>query len=81
MYNDAGHKQEKLDVEDLEVIYEEILHSNGPFCHIRYWVKGKHPPLGKILYGLTGWETEITESVIKPKHLFVVEEASGDKTS
>ena len=80
MYNDEGYPEE-LNVEKLEMVHEEIIYSNGSFLHVRRWVKGKHPHLGKILYGFTGWETEITKSVVKPKHLFVVKEENEDKTS
>jgi len=69
-------------VEELEMVGEQILYSSGSFSRVRRWVKGKHPHLGRIIYGLTGWETEIDMDVIKPLRLFsVVEVANEDKPS
>ena len=60
-------------MENIEMVGEQVLHSNGPFMHVRRWIKDKHPNLGKIHYGLTGWETQIEKDVIKPNYVFVVE--------
>jgi len=65
-----------------EIVGEQILYSNGPFRRVRRWVKGKYPNLGRIIYGFTGWETEIEMDVIKPVRTFLVaEEVNEDKTS
>ena len=72
----------KLTDVELEMVGEQILYESGSFSHVRRWVKGKHPHLGKILYGHTGWETEIEMDVIKPLRLFsVVEVVNEDKPS
>ena len=68
-------------MEELEMVGEQILYSSGSFSHVRRWVKGKHPHLGKILYGLTGWETEIEMDVIKLRLFSVVEVVNEDKPS
>jgi len=69
-------------VEELEMVGEQILYSNGSLSRVRRWIKGQHPHLGKIIYGLTGWETEVEIDVIKPLRLFsVVEEVNEDKIS
>lgn len=40
-----------------EVVGEEIIREHGHYKRIRRWIKGKHPKLGIIIWGYTGWET------------------------
>ena len=49
-----------------ELLSEVTVHKNGSFCIVRRWYRGKHPHLGTIIWGLTGWETYQEAYVIRP---------------
>lgn len=40
-----------------EIAGEIVIYKNGCFKKVRRWLKGKHPKLGVITWGLSGWET------------------------
>lgn len=49
-----------------EVIDEEILYQNGSFSRRRRWLRGHHPHLGVLIWGLTGPETFQEICTVKP---------------
>ncbi len=51
---------------ELEILDEQVLYSKGCFKMVRRWFKGRHPGLGIIIEGLTGWETVVDQEVIVP---------------
>ena len=66
---------------DIEVLDEKILYQNGPFRHVKRWLRGIHPSLGTITYGLTGWETIVEKTVIVPTRTYhVYENSNADQT-
>jgi hypothetical protein len=61
-----------------EILDEVILFRNGPFFHIRRYLKGFHPELGYLHFGLTGPETVMEITVIRPKYIFSVLNSEGE---
>lgn len=57
---------------DIEILSEEVLHQQGSYRRVRRWLKGKHPELGTLVQGWTGWETMQEIDVIKPMAVFTV---------
>lgn len=57
---------------DIEVLHEEILYESGPYRRTRRYLKGKHPELGVLHQGWTGWETIQEIDVFQPKHIYYV---------
>ena len=53
-----------------EVISEETIYQSGSFSHKRRWLRGHHPRLGVLIWGLTGPETLQEIHIVKP--LFTV---------
>lgn len=58
----------------MEIVGKQIIYQNNSFLRIKRWIKGKHPQLGVITLGLTGWETIQEIDIIKPKESFLVKE-------
>ena len=56
----------------LEILDEKILFKSGSFEKVKRWIKGKHPTLGQIMWGFTGWETVQEYSRIVPMGTFTV---------
>ena len=56
------------------LLHEEVLEKNGAFERIRRWYKGWHPEIegGVLIMGLTGKETFIEETIIRPTRTFMV---------
>jgi hypothetical protein len=57
---------------ELELLDEEVLFIKGAYKRVRRWVKGKHPKIGVIIKGFTGFETVIEQDVIVPVRNFYV---------
>lgn len=57
---------------NIEILDEQIIYQNGSYRRIKRWIKGVHPELGIIIFGLTGLETFIEKDVIVPKYVFMV---------
>jgi len=57
---------------ELEILNEEVLFTKGAYKKVRRWVKGKHPSMGIIIKGFTGFETVIEQDVIVPTCKFYV---------
>jgi hypothetical protein len=55
----------------VEVLHQEVS-PKGSLLHVKRWLKGVHPHLGKITWGLTGLETLVEKDLIKPSHFFIV---------
>lgn len=49
---------------DIEILSETVLFQNGPFKRVQRWLRGTHPDRGKIIRGLTGWETVEEKDII-----------------
>lgn len=62
----------KKNLENLEILDEQITHKYGCFEKGKRWVKGKHPDLGVLVQGITGCETLIEFSRIKPIVIYEV---------
>ena len=61
-----------IDNVELELLNEEVLFSKGDYKRVRRWVKGKHPNIGVIINGFTGWETVVEQDLIISSHRFHV---------
>lgn len=58
----------------MRILGEKVKSQNNSFKSIIRYVEGIHPG-GKVVKGLTGWETAIEMDVIVPIHVFkVIEE-------
>lgn len=55
-----------------EVVGEITLYAKGCYRRIRRWLKGKHPKLGTLTWGYTGWETVQDIDVIQAMGVFNV---------
>lgn len=64
--------QEPKSLERIEVLDEQITYKSGCFERGRRWLKGKHPKLGSIAWGYTGWETVQDFDRIRPMNTFTV---------
>jgi hypothetical protein len=53
----------------IEILGEQVIERNGDRKKVRRWLRGKHPELGKIIRGYTGYETVQEVEVIKPEIL------------
>jgi hypothetical protein len=63
----------------LEVLGEHVLMVQGCFRRVRRWVRGRHPHLGLLHFGLSGeWETVIETEVICPQVVFGCENPPAD---
>jgi hypothetical protein len=62
----------KVDSNGLEILDEQIVHQNNSFVKVKRWIKGRHPEMGKITWGYTGFETIVEKDVIKPSGFFEV---------
>lgn len=47
------------------ILDEHILYQSGSFYRVRRWLKGIHPDLGTIIWGLSGFETVQEIDVVK----------------
>lgn len=63
-------------MDGIEILDEQVVSRNGPFVRIKRWLRGAHPELGTLMWGLTGWETLVEKDVIRPIHTFIVENTS-----
>lgn len=59
-------------MEGIDILNEQVVSRSGSFVRIKRWLRGVHPELGVIMWGLTGWETLIEKDIIKPIHTFTV---------
>jgi hypothetical protein len=50
----------------MQILDQHILYQQGSFYKVRRWVQGWHPHLGTLTWGITGKETIIETSVVKP---------------
>jgi len=57
----------------MQVLNRETISTHGQFVLIREYVAGRHPELGKIHFGYTGWETVIEREALVPTSLLFVE--------
>lgn len=58
---------------DIEILDEQIIHQCNSFKRVKRWLRGKHPQLGVLHMGYTGWETIQEADVITPMMTFTVE--------
>lgn len=61
----------------LEILGEHIISESGCYRFVRRWVRGWHPELGELTWGLAGKETIIETSVIRPMVAYEVKN-TGD---
>lgn len=61
----------------MDVLDQEIIYQNRSFLRVRRWIRGIYPELGKIIIGLTGWETVVEKDVIIPQQKFNVIELNN----
>jgi hypothetical protein len=68
---EATHQEPKC-LERIEVLDEQITYKSGCFERGRRWLRGKHPKLGTLILGYTGWETLQEFDRIRPMATFTV---------
>jgi hypothetical protein len=61
-----------MDSNGLDILDEQVIHKNNSFVRVRRWLRGRHPELGKIIWGYTGFETIVETDVIRPSGFFEV---------
>ena len=61
----------------IEILDEQIISQQGCFRRVRRWLRGAHPQLGVLTWGLTGIETYQEIGVITPIHTFTVLDQNG----
>jgi hypothetical protein len=59
---------------ELEILDEKIIFRNGAYKRVKRWYRGKHPGLGTIIKGLSGWETVVEQDVIIPMQKVVCDD-------
>jgi len=62
-------------MDGLEILDSVVLFKSGCYSRIRYWIRGKHPELGVLIWGFTGLETRIDKDVITSMGSYFVQEA------
>jgi len=60
----------RMSCSEPEILGEQVISQNGSYKHVRRWLRGVHPELGKLVRGITGWETLQEIDVIKAKGTF-----------
>lgn len=73
--------KEKRFLGDIEILDEHIIAQHGSFKRVKRWLRGRHPHLGILHMGYTGWETIQEADVIVPMVVFTVAEAPADTPS
>jgi hypothetical protein len=63
----------RTDSNGLEILDEQVIYRNNNFIRVKRWIKGRHPELGKIIWGHTGVETLVETDLIIPTQTFFVE--------
>lgn len=41
----------------IEILHEQLISQNKSLRRVKRWLKGNHPGLGTLIWGLTGMET------------------------
>ena len=59
---------------EIEILDEHVLYQKDCFRKVRRWLRGKHPELGVLHVGYSGWETIQEVEVMIPTHTFTVSE-------
>ena len=67
--------KEKKFIGDIEVLDEHVLKQYGSYKRVKRWLRGRHPTLGVLHMGYTGWETIQEADVLVPMVIFSVEPA------
>lgn len=57
----------------MKILDEHVLYQQGSFKKVRRWIEGWHPHLGLLTWGITGKETIVEETVIKPQIEYHIE--------
>ena len=68
---DASQRESQTTISP-EILDEHILYKNGSYERVRRWFRGRHPKLGVLVQGYTGWETIQEYDRIRPMHTFTV---------
>jgi hypothetical protein len=53
---------------------QKIVLQRGPFQRVQRWWRGIHPTKGRVIRGLTGWETVEEADTVRPSYTFAVKE-------
>jgi ABC-type polysaccharide/polyol phosphate transport system ATPase subunit len=59
-------------MDNIEILSEIVLYQKGSFKRVRRYLRNKHPSLGVITKGFTGWETVQEIDVIIPMGKFEI---------
>ena len=51
-----------------QLLDQKVLHQRGPYQRVRRWWRGILPHKGRVIRGLTGWETLEESDRIMPAH-------------
>ena len=57
-----------------QLLDQRIVLKRGSFQRVKRWWRGIHPGRGRVIRGLTGWETVEEADKILPAHTFAVQE-------
>lgn len=57
---------------DLQILGERILRQSNGIKIVQRYIKGWHPHLGQLHWGLQGPETIVETTVVSLQHLFTV---------
>jgi hypothetical protein len=57
-----------------QLLDQQVLHKRGPFQRVRRWWRGILPHKGRVIQGLTGWETLEEADRLMPAHTFAVKD-------
>ncbi len=72
---------DREDQKTIEIVGERVLNESGCFRRIQRWIKGWHPELGTLIFGLTGPETLVETHSIRPMKVFTVSDGCDQITS
>jgi hypothetical protein len=64
-----------------EILDEQVISGNGSFSRVKRWIKGWHPEVGTLSFGLQGEETIEDKSFVKPIGTFEVHGEIRKKTN
>ena len=60
-----------------QLLDQQVIVQRGPFQRVKRWWRGIHPGKGRVILGLTGWETVEEIERVLPLHIFAIQENSA----
>jgi len=56
----------------IDILGEVTLSEQGNYRYVRRWIRGWHPSLGQLIWGITGKETVVEVGVLRPTVIYEV---------